>query len=49
MIFTYIDPGVGSALIQAIIASVIGFFYGIKVYGKNIRAFFKRKRETNKS
>jgi hypothetical protein len=45
LILSYIDPGVGSALIQAIIAGTIGFFYAIKVYGSKIRNFFKRKKE----
>jgi hypothetical protein len=39
----YIDPGVGSVFIQAIIAGVLGFFYAIKRYGSAIKSLFNRK------
>ena len=41
----YVDPGVGSFLIQAIIAGVVGFFYAIKLYGSKIKSFLSRKKE----
>lgn len=41
----YIDPGVGSAIIQAIVASTIGFIYAMKLYGSRIKSFFRRKKE----
>ena len=44
IVLSYIDPGVGSALIQAAIAGTIGFFYAIKLYGRKIKNFFKRKK-----
>ena len=40
----YLDPGIGSALIQAIIAGTIGFIYAISLYGSKMRSFFTRKR-----
>jgi len=45
MILLYIDPGIGSALIQALIAGTIGFFYAIKMYGGKIKSFFNRKKK----
>ena len=45
MLLLYIDPGVGSAVIQAIIAGVVGFFYAFKVYGARIKNFFTRKKQ----
>lgn len=45
MILLYLDPGVGSAVIQAIIAATLGVVYAIKTYGRRIRAFFSRKRD----
>ena len=44
MLLLYIDPGIGSALIQVIIAGTIGFFYTMKVYGGKIKSFFTRKK-----
>ena len=41
----YIDPGAGSAIIQAIIAGTLGFFYVLKIYGHKIKSFFKRKKK----
>jgi hypothetical protein len=45
MILLYLDPGIGSALIQGLIAGTIGFFYGIKIYGNKIKSFFIRKKD----
>jgi len=45
MIYAYIDPGIGSALIQAIIAGAIGFVYAIKMYGSRIKSFFTKKKK----
>jgi hypothetical protein len=47
IVLTYIDPGIGSALIQAIIAGTIGFFYAIKLYGARVKKIFKRKKEND--
>lgn len=48
MIFTYIDPGAGSMLLQALIAGFLGilmFFKNIKIW---ILSVFKRKsKDTN--
>ncbi|MEI9919606.1 MAG: hypothetical protein WDO14_12510 [Bacteroidota bacterium] len=43
-ILLYIDPGIGSVIIQAIIAGVLGFFYTLKVYGNKIKSIFTRKK-----
>jgi hypothetical protein len=47
-ILLYIDPGIGSAIIQAIIAGTIGFFYAMKLYGNKVKSFFKRKKGDDK-
>lgn len=44
-VLLYIDPGVGSAIIQAIIAGTLGFFYAIKMYGHKIKSFFVRRKK----
>ena len=36
----YIDPGSGSYLLQAIIASVLGALFYFKNIGKKIKSFF---------
>ena len=43
----YIDPGIGSALIQAIIAGTVGIFYGIRMFVNEIKSFFTRKMKDN--
>jgi hypothetical protein len=43
MILLYLDPGIGSALIQALIAGALGIAYGIRMYGSKIKSFFTRK------
>ena len=39
----YIDPGLGSIIIQIIVGSFIAVPVIIKVYGKRIKAIFKRE------
>jgi len=40
--FAYIDPGVGSVLIQCLIAGVVGAAFAVKLFWRNIKAFFSR-------
>lgn len=50
MLLAYIDPGIGSAVVQAIIAGVIGFAYAIRMYGSKIRRFlFGEKKDEKKT
>jgi hypothetical protein len=44
-VLLYIDPGVGSTVIQAIIAGTFGFFYVIKMYGHKIKSFFTGRKK----
>lgn len=37
----YLDPGTGSAIIQIIVAGVLGGAYAIKMYWQRIVRFFK--------
>ncbi|MFZ1807738.1 MAG: hypothetical protein WAU36_10970 [Cyclobacteriaceae bacterium] len=41
----YIDPGIGSVIIQAVIAGTVGALYAFKAYGKRIKNFFKKKKD----
>jgi hypothetical protein len=36
----YLDPGTGSYLLQLLIAGLFGLLLSIKIFGKNIKAFF---------
>ena len=36
----YLDPGTGSFIIQSLIAFVIGGLFTLKIFFKNIKAFF---------
>ena len=40
----YLDPGSGSMLIQIIIAALLGTGVAIRVFWKNIKAFFTGKK-----
>ena len=39
--YSYIDPGTGSYLFQILIATLIGAFFSIKIFGKKITTFIK--------
>jgi hypothetical protein len=41
--YAYIDPGTGSFVVQAVIASVAGAIYVLKTYWARITSFFKKK------
>ena len=43
----YLDPGSGSMLIQIIIAAVLGAGVAIRVFWKNIKAFFTGKKSSD--
>ena len=45
--YAYIDPCLGSIMLQAIIAMIAGSSLIIKIYWKKIKDFFKKK-EKNK-
>jgi O-antigen/teichoic acid export membrane protein len=36
----YLDPATGSAIIQMVVASVMGALFVVRVYWRRIRAFF---------
>ncbi len=40
----YLDPGSGSMLIQIFIAAVLGAGVAIRIFWKNIKAFFTRNK-----
>lgn len=40
--YAYLDPGTGSMLLQALIASVTGAFVVGGIYWAKVKAFFKR-------
>lgn len=42
--YAYIDPGLGSIILQAIIAMIAGSSLIIKIYWKKIKDFFKKKK-----
>ncbi len=43
----YLDPGSGSMLIQIIIAAVLGAGVALRVFWKNIKAFFTGKKASD--
>ena len=43
----YLDPGSGSMLVQMILAAVLGIGVGVKIFWKQIRAFFNRSEAKN--
>ena len=42
--YAYIDPGLGSIMLQAIIAMIAGSNLINKIYWKKIKDFFKKKK-----
>ena len=43
--YAYLDPGLGSILLQGIIASIAAVSLTIKIYWHKIRDFFKKKKK----
>lgn len=39
--YAYLDPGTGSFILQLLIATLIGTFFSIKLFGKRIVSFIK--------
>ena len=39
--YAYLDPGTGSYILQLILASLLGAAFAVKLFWKNIKAFFK--------
>jgi hypothetical protein len=37
----YLDPGTGSYVLQLILAALVGAAFAVKLFWRNIRAFFK--------
>ena len=42
--YAYIDPGVGSIVLQAIIGAIAATSLTIKIYWQKIKAFFKKRK-----
>lgn len=45
----YLDPGTGSMLIQVILAVVLGAGVAVKIFWRNIKAFFTGKKASDTS
>ena len=43
--YAYLDPGLGSILLQGIIAGVAAVSLTIKIYWRKIKDFFKKKKK----
>jgi hypothetical protein len=41
---TYLDPGTGSMLIQILLAALLGAGVAVKIFWRNIKAFFTGKK-----
>ncbi len=41
--YAYLDPGLGSILLQGIIAAIAATSLTIKIYWQKIKTFFKKK------
>ncbi|MCP4609799.1 MAG: hypothetical protein GY845_13915 [Planctomycetes bacterium] len=41
--FAYIDPGVGSLILQVLISSFVAIVFGVKVFGRSIKEFISNK------
>jgi hypothetical protein len=40
----YLDPGTGSIIIQAIVASTAAVLYAVNIYWHKIKTFFKKRK-----
>ena len=45
----YLDPGTGSMLIQILLAALLGAGVAIKIFWRNIKAFFTGKKTSDTS
>lgn len=46
--YAYLDPGLGSFLVQMLIAFLLGIMMGVKTFWGRIRAFFSRFKPSRK-
>jgi hypothetical protein len=46
---TYLDPGSGSMLIQIVLAALLGAGVAIRIFWRNIKAFFTGKKASDDS
>lgn len=46
--YAYLDPGIGSIIIQGIIAALAATSLTIKIYWQKIKNFFRKKTEKKK-
>jgi hypothetical protein len=45
--YAYIDPGIGSIMLQAIIGGIAATIFTIKIYWQKIKDFFKKKKKVD--
>ena len=43
--YAYLDPGLGSIILQGIIAAIVATSLTIKIYWQKIKDFFKKKKK----
>ena len=43
--YAYIDPGIGSIMLQAIIGGIAATIFTIKIYWQKIKDFFKKRKK----
>ena len=46
--FAYIDPGIGSVILQGLIGTIAAFSIVIKIYWQKIKNLFKNKNKNKK-
>jgi hypothetical protein len=45
--YAYLDPGMGSIILQGIVAAIAATSVTIKIYWQKIKSFFKKKKKVN--
>jgi hypothetical protein len=46
--FAYIDPGIGSIILQGLIGAIAAFSIAVKIYWQKIKDLFKNKNKNKK-
>jgi hypothetical protein len=46
--FAYIDPGIGSIILQGFIGAIAAFSIAVKIYWQKIKDFFKKDNKNKK-
>lgn len=46
--FAYIDPGIGSIILQGFIGAIAAFSIAIKIYWQKIKSFFRKNKKKEK-